>query len=115
MPTVAGLRKPLDRFLAEQAPRLLVGDDEQKPLIDNVEGLLTYLASPQPFLSPAENLENEALFLRVSKWLSESIFQAQRHALGQPRPDWAVELLRRWNSDRVPVISLNYDTLVEAL
>jgi hypothetical protein len=109
---VRGLATPLLGFLREEAPRLLVSG---QPLVPDVEGLLTYLASPQPFLSTAENLENEATFLRVSKWLSETIFVAQRHALGQPRPEWATDLVRRWNSDRVSVISLNYDTLIESI
>lgn len=109
MPTVTELRHPLQQFL-DTLPR-----NTALPAIDDVDPLLSYLAVPQPFLSESENLENEALFRRVAAWLADELFRRQNRCLSEGViPTWFRRLLRHWHDGRSVVITLKYDTLIEA-
>jgi hypothetical protein len=112
MPIVSQLREPLTQFLTTGAAR--EADVAHFPETNDVELLLSALANPQPFLRQDENLRNEALFRQLSEWLANHLFACQRHALANPPPTWAHPLVRRWHEDKATVITLNYDTLVEA-
>jgi hypothetical protein len=112
LPTVKQLLPDLESFVRSARPGLMV--DDELP-IRSVEGFLSYLAASQPYLKEYENAENYGLFLRVSEWLLLHLFQKQQYALGQgPTPAWMQPLLSKWHRDRTPVITLNYDTLVES-
>jgi hypothetical protein len=79
----------------------------------DVEAGLDYLATAQPYLSEPDNLRNRALFGDVAMWLRQELFACERHAKGQPLRPWFKKLVDRWHAKQVPVITLNYDTLVE--
>lgn len=87
---------------------------EGKPPFDNFEVLLSYLASPQPFLDESENLSNQQFFLEVTLQLAEELWSVQHHAMGSSIPRWLKGLLKAWNDQQASVITLNYDTIVEA-
>lgn len=112
MPTMDDLLEGLRNEVARHRPTLIV--DERLP-IENVEALLDYLATPQPFLETPENLENQALFGRIADWLRVEVYQRQRLAMhGLSAPDWLVRLIERWHLEEAAVVTLNYDTLIEA-
>ena len=79
-----------------------------------MEALFGFLAAGQPFLREPENLENRALFLRLSEWLAEHLWQCQERALGSPMPGWLGDLVRYMHEQQSTVITLNYDTLIES-
>jgi hypothetical protein len=82
--------------------------------LGDLEQLLTYLGQEQPWLSQAENLGNRAEFLRLSAQLSRIVAEQQNDAYTRGDGlEWFVQLVDRWDADRTPVISFNYDTLVE--
>lgn len=113
MPTVRELMPELMTFAERERPqhsRL-----EISPFIEDLEATLGYLATPQPFLTDAENEENHALFSRISEWLARKIFDAQSHATGSSCPEWLSQLVRKWDRDNAAIVTLNYDTLVEAV
>lgn len=85
-----------------------------KPPFDNFEVLLSYLATPQPFLDESENLDNQRFFLEITLQLAEELWSVQHHTMGSSAPRWLTGLLKKWNDQRAAVITLNYDTVVEA-
>lgn len=113
MPTVRGLQDDLVRFVRDRGREDLLTQDDA-PTVGDLEGFLGFLATRQPFLREHENLENRALFLRVSEWLAEHIFNCEQHALASPPPEWLEGLVRLWHGEGSAVITLNYDTLVES-
>jgi hypothetical protein len=103
---------------------------------DNCEKWLTYLSQNQPWLSEEENLRNYALFLEISRKITEVLVQSQEAfgkgweevrkfflARGQYTPEPLPEglekcelygkLIDRWQKNMDNIITLNYDTLVE--
>lgn len=111
MPVMANLLLELVEFVREHRPQLVNGD---RLVIHDLEGFLTFLAARQPFLTDAENAENAGLFERVSGWLGDEISHRQRRALDNAMPSWLATLVAEWHSERAAVLTLNYDTLVEA-
>ncbi len=55
------------------------------------ETWLSHLATEQPFLTTQENLENQALFLKLSEALAEVLGKAMQAALADPEPVKASE------------------------
>ncbi len=109
MPVLAGLGNRVIKDLGDQ--RLDAGKDLA---VDNLEDWLSYLAQDQPWLSEAENLLNRATFLRVTPLLRRAIGEAETTTRAEPPPPWLKQLVARWHRDRSTVLTLNYDTLVEA-
>jgi hypothetical protein len=79
----------------------------------NIEMWLTYLSQPQPWLKEHFNLENRALFLRMSEVIGQVLNANTIAAVTEACPDWLTHLVRKWHTDKSKVITLNYDTLVE--
>lgn len=79
----------------------------------NFETWLSLLAEDQPHLSAAENLENRLIFTKVVAELVKVLGAAERFALNQA-PRWFYDFLRLAHYRRATLITLNYDTLVEA-
>lgn len=110
MPLVSQLTEPLSELLGRAPDRNFL----RSPLPRDVESLLSVLAVDQPFLRESENLRNRALFLEIAEWLGGVVYEAQREALAQPTPAWLLALVDAWMDSRCTVVTLNYDTLVEA-
>lgn len=79
------------------------------------ELLLSYLGLSQPWSEPAENLRNQARFAELQRQLACRIADCEAQAFAHSVPDWASRLVKEIHSRRIPVISLNYDTLIERL
>jgi hypothetical protein len=80
----------------------------------NVENWLSLLSEEQPQLSEAYNRENAAMFARLRDAISELLLQAKTEALGRQAPAWLYDLVSVWHRRRAIVLTLNYDSLVEA-
>ena len=88
-----------------------------RPLRDDPEALLTYLASPHPWKSPEDRLTDRAAFVALVRQLARLLREREAGACAAPPPDWALRLVRAW-ADQGPdttVVTLNYDTMVERL
>lgn len=84
-------------------------------LNNNVEHLLTYLASDAPFLSEVANLRNRADFLEASRSLGYAIATCEDRAI-RDNPDcpaWLTTLVGLWDAAKTVVLTFNYDVLVE--
>lgn len=77
------------------------------------ETWLSRLAEDQPDLDEARNLENRALFTRLSAALAEVLDEAQEAALADGLPGWLDRLIRAAHVRGSTVLTFNYDTLVE--
>jgi len=110
MPVLANLTTPIESMITAAAapPRLRPAD-----FGNDVERWLSHLASPPPWVSPAEALRDQATFLDASRMLAEVITTAQIKALSAPPPDWLTTLVRYWRRLKETVITFNYDVLVE--
>jgi hypothetical protein len=75
---------------------------------------LSRLADDQPHLSHAENLENHALFARVSARIRDVLLERQHSVLSGQEPEWLYELVSVLHARRTVAVSLNYDTLMES-
>jgi SIR2-like domain len=112
MPTVGDLVDGVQDFIGTRRPS---NYDALLQLANDPEALLTYVADEQPHLTRAENSENKAMFFALSEWLSETLYNSQRYALGQGvAPGWADAIVDRWQREKATVLTLNYDTLVES-
>lgn len=80
---------------------------------DNVELWLTYLSQPQPWLKEYDNLQNRALFLRMTETIGKVLHTSTIETVSRGCPDWLRDLVQRWDNDKSSVITFNYDTLIE--
>jgi hypothetical protein len=78
------------------------------------ETWLSMLASEQPYLTEPENLERRALFGRVARALVGLLTPIEADVLATECQPWLYDLLSVLHFRRTTVISLNYDTLIEA-
>jgi len=81
--------------------------------IGDLERWLSLLAEPAPWLSPPEQLSDTALFLHVSQAIHDVVNDDQERAATGLAPDWLQALVRHWHDTGAPVITFNYDCLVE--
>lgn len=84
------------------------------PISDGTfEEWLSTLAEDQPYLSEAENLNSRADFLRIADALYEVLLNREARALRGSPPSWLMQFLSLIHADASPVITFNYDTLIE--
>ncbi len=79
------------------------------------EAWLSRLAESQPYLTPAENLENSSWFQRLTDAIQAVVGDAQTKALSSGLPDWLSRFVRALHYGRATVITFNYDLLIEHL
>ncbi|GAG20582.1 unnamed protein product, partial [marine sediment metagenome] len=108
MPTVMELA---ERLQQEDVLRR----EPYRGFLDNPELLLSYLSLDQPWRDPEEALKDAGLFIRLQKLLAEHITHCEDRAFKKPIPNWASQLVQHLHEARVPVITLNYDTVMERL
>lgn len=105
-----------DELGSEVVDRLGLTDDPRAPLEfrgGDFERWMSHLAEDQPFLSAHENLENRALFLRVSEAIADVLDNRQQAVLGQPWPAWFPRFIRLAHQQLAAILTFNYDTLLE--
>jgi len=78
------------------------------------ESWLSVLAGDQPYLTEPENLEQRALFGRIARALVGTLSAIEAEVLSTDADAWLYELLSVFHFQHPTVISLNYDTLLEA-
>jgi hypothetical protein len=109
MPVLTELSDAVVKDLGPDMPKL----PESLP-IEDIETWLSYLADDQPWLSERDNLTNRAAFLHVTEVLRSLLHRAEHDARQTAPPTWLLRLAARWHRDQATVITLNYDTLIEA-
>jgi hypothetical protein len=78
------------------------------------EARMSLLAEDRPYLSEVENRQNEAEFAKLLQALVITLDEAQAQALSQSAPRWFIELLTVLHYRQSTVITLNYDSLIDA-
>jgi NAD-dependent SIR2 family protein deacetylase len=108
---------PLLKDLSVKVKEKLYSTGEfSSPLIDSdddIESWLTYLSQSQPWLKEYHNLQNRALFLRLTEIIGQVLTQATQDAVKTPCVPWLKTLIKHWADYKSNVITLNYDTLIE--
>ncbi|MCU6480615.1 SIR2 family protein [Arthrobacter sp. A2-55] len=89
-------------------------DSKRSFASSSFEAWLSRRAEKQPYLSAAENLENQGIFARGRSLIAEVLDERVDSALSQPLPVWLGELLSLWHLRKSNVLTFNYDTLVES-
>lgn len=84
-------------------------------LQDDIEQLLSYLYQEMPWETSSEAHFGRGLFSYLTERITEVINQAEEKAFAQEPPQWAEEFVRYLHRNKVTVITLNYDTIVETL
>ena len=120
MPVLTDLGKQLVSRLSESEIAAQLTEPERAAIdsgrvpMGGVESWLTALASAQPFHKVSEQLHRRALFLDVSGVVAEIVAECEGEALSAAAPRWLARLTTLWHHSRSTVLTLNYDTLVEA-
>lgn len=89
--------------------------EELAPFAYDLEQWMSFLSVDQPWLDPASNYRNRALFANVSNAVYEAISAAQDKAMQTDPPLWLVRLVWTWCDTETNVFTFNYDTLVERI
>lgn len=79
----------------------------------DLEAWMSFLNSPQPWLSTAQNLLNRAAFHELTSQISAAILELQSEATSTPPPGWLLSLASRWINEHATVLTFNYDDLAE--
>lgn len=80
---------------------------------DGFEAWLSRLAEPQPDLTTAENLRNQALFFQVSGTLCDVILTSQMGVIHSALPWWLQRLVGCYHYSNTTAATFNYDQLLE--
>lgn len=80
---------------------------------DDVELWLTFLSQRHPWLSEADNLRNQALFIDISQEIAKILAERVDTVTETACPTWLSDLVSWWHDNSAEVITLNYDDLVE--
>jgi hypothetical protein len=78
-----------------------------------LEGWLSHLATPAPFLDEAERHFNRGIGEELTGLIVEEIVQSEATARTKPMPQWLARLIRLWDRTAATIITFNYDTLIE--
>lgn len=108
MPT---LRELSERILPELWNRDSELADRLTRMGSNVELWMSYLSQSQPWLSVEQNQYNLSFTGVIRKLIHSHIVDLVSKT--NTVPGWMTRLVYKWYEERVTVISLNYDTLVE--
>lgn len=117
-PTMPLLQDLADRVLEALAPRARIPDAVAGMMRENFAHALSYLEQAKPWVTEADNLRHRALFLEISNAIARDLdatVDRAGDALGAKAPPWLQTLIRHWHAHRCTVITLNYDTLIEAV
>jgi hypothetical protein len=84
------------------------------PLLgDDIEMWLSYLSQPHPWLDTERALYHQSVFAQLSKVIAREILRHQNMATSKAAPKWLPVLIDKWCDHTLPVMTLNYDTLLE--
>lgn len=110
MPTLAELSESVYQSL-EDVWDWRWGSD----LRNNVELLLTHLASDHPWEEESRRLHGRANYAEIVDVLVNEISRAERELMSEvdEAPTWLIDLVATWHRSQSVVITFNYDLLVE--
>ena len=96
------------------AARAGIVDDRWTAGTITFEAWLSRLAEQQPDLDDAQNLRNRSDFLRLSDAVADTLVEAEDEVRSASPPAWLHRLIGVLHVTRTPLVTFNYDTLVEA-
>lgn len=105
---------PLGKLIAERLASKGVIVPRNSFTGPQLEAWLSRLAEAQPDLDEPQNLDNRALFLRVSDTLREVLLECQSRVLIDRPPWWLQKLAGCLHHTDTTTITFNYDTLLES-
>jgi hypothetical protein len=112
------LLKDLSRLVAERyRHKEYMGGRIAEMIRADLEEGMSYLVAAKPWLREAEILRHRALFLDLSVTVAAVLTELMGHVipmLAAEVPPWLDRLIRNWHKSRATVITMNYDTLIEA-
>ena len=118
MPTMDELGKDVKTRLEKVAEQPKSAINIPQVMTDfgtNIEYWISYLSQPQPWLRQEIYQSNLSLAGAVRNAIRDAIDQRTTDAMGDSPPAWADDLVSQWHNNQVPVITLNYDTLIESI
>ena len=108
MPTLRELSEHVLPALRSRDRRLA---DRLERIGPNVELWMSYLSHSQPWLRVEQNQYNLSIAGEIRRLICSHIDALVRET--DAVPDWLRALVSRWHEERVSVLTLNYDTLIE--
>lgn len=113
MPVLTELSDEIESRLAEKDETKSISTGLCRAFPRNIELWMTYLSQIHPWLSEAQNLRNRAAFFDILWHLRNVLSIKEGLAISSPCADWFCRLVEKWHAEHTPVVTLNYDTLVE--
>lgn len=82
---------------------------------DDIEMLMNFLVTDQPWIPTHKYHENLSLFYRLADWVGNTIEDNEKNAFEgrEENPSWMQNFLMYIQEKKIPVITLNYDTIIE--
>lgn len=77
------------------------------------ESWLSRLAEDQPDLPEARNLENRSVFVRLTEAVAEELVDVERFVVETAPPAWLLRFVGLLHATKTPMVTFNYDSLVE--
>lgn len=105
---------PLGELIADRLTSMGIAVPRNRFTGPQLEAWLSRLAEPQPDLDEPRNLENRALFLRVSETLREVLLECQARVFAGTPDWWLLKLVGYLHHTNTTAITFNYDTLIES-
>lgn len=84
-------------------------------LARDIERVLSYLAQDMPWKTQQEKHEDFGEFLGLTQFIRDYLVERERAAFQSEIPDWARQFVNFLHKAQAPVLSLNYDTILERL
>lgn len=117
-PTMPLLQDLAERIVDALGPGARIPPEVAGMMRENFAHALSYLEQAKPWVTEADNLRHRALFLEMSNAIARDLDETvarSGHALVAEAPEWLRKLIRHWHEQRCPVVTLNYDTLIESV
>jgi hypothetical protein len=70
------------------------------------------IGSDEPWLEDSDNLRSRARFVDGVQAIHDIIVDGQSRA-GEEPPPWLLRLVTQWSHEQAPILTFNYDTLLE--
>ncbi len=108
------LTDELGNLVLERDPESLGRTDARSHFENGTfETWLSRRAEPQPYLTAAQTLANQAIFARGTNLVAEVLDKRVSQAVSTVMPTWLGELVSLWHLRESNILTFNYDTLVE--
>ena len=113
MPLMNDLSREIEKQISNEQIKALKLESFFKGEHLNFELLLSHLNSASPWKTQAEAYEHRAMFSHISQIIAAHIGIQEAQALASGIPMWLQKLIMFFDVRQSPVITFNYDTIVE--